>query len=334
MMQPTVVISLDLELSWGSFDHAFGNDLIEMARWTHEVGVPRLLDDLTRNRLSATWAIVGAMMRERLPDLAHLPEVRYPHFPKPWFTYVPRDGNATRNPEWFGPSLVRSIQQASPKQEIGFHSFSHVLFGVPGISHERAVAEFDECLRIAQELGFRADSFVFPRNSIGFLDELRRATFVCYRDLDRLPIQLSNLKLRSALGILADFIGTAPRTVQPFMNLGLVAIPGSMMIRYLGGWRRLIPDSSRLRRLRKGLKLVQRQGGVFHVWFHPENLYASRPRLENVIARFLDELGILVRSGAVRCVTMGELAREYLAAASIQPDGVLDGVYDHAHRSA
>jgi hypothetical protein len=53
--------------------------------------------------------------------------------------------------------------------------------------------------------------------------------------------------------------------------------------------------------------------GVFHVWFHPENLYAEWPRVENVVARFLEELGVLVRNGDVRCLTMGQLAAEFRA---------------------
>jgi hypothetical protein len=100
--------------------------------------------------------------------------------------------------------------------------------------------------------------------------------------------------------------------VEPSFKDGIVSIPGSLLIRYAAGWRKYIPDSSRLRRLRKGLERVRRNGGVFHIWFHPENLYAERPRLEKVVARFLEELGGLVRNREVRCLTMGQLASEFL----------------------
>ena len=319
MIPPTVVISLDLELSWGSFDSSFGPELISMARWTHDEGVPRLLAHLTRNQLSASWAIVGAMMRPSLPDVSALPEVHYPHFPRPWFSYVPSGANESTHPEWFGASLVRMIQDAQPQQEIGFHSFSHVLFGWNGISQQRAAAEFQACAQIAREYGFTPDSFVYPRNSIGYVEELRKSGFTCYREVDELSWRLPSRKLTKAAAVLADFAGAAPRCVTPQMKDGLVAIPGSLMIRYAGGWRRFIPDASRLRRLRKGLQAVRRQGGVFHVWFHPENLYADRPRLENVVAAFLDELGALVRRGDVRCLTMGQLASEFRSNTSALP---------------
>ncbi len=313
MTRPTVVISLDLELSWGSFDLSYGEELLKMGRWTHDVGAPNLLHHLTRNRLSATWAIVGAMMRSSLPDVSGIPEVRYPHFSKPWFSYIPEGGTEQTHPEWFGASLVEKIRSATPEQEIGFHSFSHVPFGVRGMTRERAIAEYQHCAQLAQELRIQKSSFVFPRNSIGYLRDLRDAGFTCFRDVDKLPLRFSNGVLNSLAMIWADFAGSAPCMVEPSLKEGMVSIPGSLLIRYAAGWRKFIPDSSRLRRLRKGLERARRGRGVFHVWFHPENLYAEWPRVENVVARFLEELGAMVGNGDVRCVTMGQLAEEFHA---------------------
>src|SRR5258708_703885 len=275
MTRPTVVISLDLEFSWGSFDLSYSDELLKMGRWTHHVGAPNLLKHLTRNGLSATWAIVGAMMRRSLPDVSGMPEVRYPHFPKPWFSYIPKDGDEQTHPEWFGASLVEMIRNATPEQEIGFHSFSHVPFGERGMTRERAIAEYRYCAQIAQELKIPKSSFVFPRNSVAYLAELRDAGFTCFRDVDRLPVRFSNGMLNSLAMIWADFVGSSPCMVEPSLKDGIVSIPGSLLIRYAAGWRKFIPDSSRLRRLRKGLERVRLSRGVFHVWFHPENLYAE-----------------------------------------------------------
>src|SRR6266568_9156537 len=311
MTQSTVVISLDLELCWGSFDLSFDDDLLKMGRWTHDVGTPNLLNHLTRNGISASWAVVGAMMRPSLPDLSGLPEVSYPHFSKPWFSYVPQEGHELTHPEWFGASLVEMIRSAEPQQEIGFHSFSHVPFGRLGMPRERAVAEYRYCARIAQELGIPTTCFVFPRNLVAYLADLRDAGFTCFRDVDKLPVRFASNKLTSVGMVLADFAGLSPRMIEPSLKEGIVSIPGSLLIRCAAGWRKHIPDSSRLRRLTKGLERVRRSGGVFHVWFHPENLYAQWPRLENVVARFLQELGNLVRNGEVKCLTMGQLAKEF-----------------------
>ncbi|HWY07405.1 MAG TPA: hypothetical protein VNY24_11135 [Candidatus Acidoferrales bacterium] len=330
MTRPTVVISLDLELSWGSFDLSYDDKLLKMGRWTHDVGAPNLLNHLTRNGLSATWAIVGAMMRRTLPDVSGLPEVRYPHFSKPWFSHIPKDGDEQTHPEWFGASLVEMIRNAAPEQEIGFHSFSHVPFGERGMTRERAIAEYRYCAQIAQELGIKKSSFVFPRNSVAYLAELRDAGFTCFRDVDRLPMRFANGALNSLAMILADFAGSSPCMTEPSLKEGVVSIPGSLLIRYAAGWRKHIPDSSRLRRLRKGLERVRRERGVFHVWFHPENLYAGWPRVENVVARFLEELGALVRNGDVRCLTMGQLAAEFRNNSAVKQNSHRPAVYTAA----
>src|SRR5260221_3645912 len=104
--------------------------------------------------------------------------------------------------------------------------------------------------------------------------------------------------------ILADFAGLSPRMVEPSLKDGIVSLPGSLLVRYAAGWRKYIPDSSRLRRLRTGLDRVRQKGGGFHVWFHPEHLYAEWPRLEHVVVRFLDELGIPVRNLDLTCLTV------------------------------
>jgi hypothetical protein len=311
--KPTVVISLDLELSWGSFDLGFNDELLKRARWTHDTGVPNLLRHLTRNGISASWAVVGAMMRPSLPDISGLPEVNYSHFRRPWFSYVPKHSCERTHPEWFGASLVEMIKSAKPQQEIGFHSFSHVPFGYPGMTRERAIAEYRHCAQIALELGIPPTCFVFPRNLVAYLSDLRSAGFTCFRDVDELRIRSADRRIRSLYMVFADFMGLSPSIVEPSFKEGLVSIPGSLLIRCEDGWRKYIPDASRLRRLRKGLDLVRRKGGVFHVWFHPENLYAEWPRLENVVARFLEELGVLVRNDDLRCLTMGELADEFRA---------------------
>src|SRR5258706_7464540 len=140
------------------------------------------------------------MMRPSLPDLAGLPEVNFPHFSKPWFSYVPKGVNESTHPEWFGQSLVHMIRRAKPEQEIGFHSFSHVLFTQPGITRERAIAEYQYCAQIARELGIPTTSFVYPRNLVAYVAERRDARVTCFCDVD-------DLSIRCARGMLT-FVAT------------------------------------------------------------------------------------------------------------------------------
>jgi hypothetical protein len=181
------------------------------------------------------------------------------------------------------------------------------------MTRERAIGEFNLCTRTARALGIPATCFVFPRNLVAYLKDLRDAGFTCFRDVDELPVHSASPKLRSLWMVLADFLSLSPNAVEPSFKEGMVSIPGSLMIRCAAGWRQCIPDAARLRRLRKGMERVRREGGIFHVWFHPENLYPEWPRMEDVVARFLEELGVLVRNGDLRCLTMGQVASEFQA---------------------
>jgi peptidoglycan/xylan/chitin deacetylase (PgdA/CDA1 family) len=322
-MPATVVVSLDLELAWGSFDHALGPELLSMARWTHDHGAPALLDLLTRNRLSATWAVVGLVMLERMPEVADLAPVSTPAG-RDWFSFVAPGATEAAAPEWLGGSLLERIRRARPEQEIGFHGFSHLALG-EGLPPARARQELERCAALAARLGLRSPPFVFPRNQVGHLDELRAAGMGCFRGADELPLPLPGELPRRVWLALGDCLGLPPALVRPRLEGGLVNVPGSLMVRHAGGWRGLIPDAVRLRRLRLGLERVRRRGGVFHVWLHPENLYFGRPRLEAVLSSFFSELADRVAGGGVRVLTLGALAKEIREAAGVREPGPRPG---------
>lgn len=308
---PTLLLTFDFELAWGAFDKRFGPRLLDAAKWTHDVGVPMILQWLSEHGISATWATVGACMLDHLPAVADLAEVRYQHFRKPWFSLVPPGSSEHSAPEWFGASLIRQIQTTTPHQEIAFHSFSHVLFGHPGTSRERAQQELNTCAQIAHELGISPLSFVFPRNSIAHLDLLRAAGFTCYRAEDNLtfgPYRI--IGLGRCMSVIADLAGITPRVVEPQVLAGLVAIPGSLMIRSATGWRRIIPKGSRLRRLLRGLDRVCAEGGVLSVWLHPEQLFQQQS-LHDTLLSFMTEARRRIHMGQLRCATMGQLSEEF-----------------------
>lgn len=313
-MKPTVIISLDFELAWGSFDVQPLDRLRDWARWTHDVGVPSLMDILSRHSLKATWATVGAVMLDGLSSelRSGLEEVRYPHYPRPWLEVVPTSRGESEAPEWFAPSLVERLLSLTPRQDVGFHGFSHVLFDHPGTSRVRAQQEIALCNDIAKDWGIEARSFGFPRNRVAHVDLLRDANFSIYRSVDRISHLVPGITHRGINAVAHDFLGSRPPLVSPLTEDGIVSIPGSLMLRYPHSWRALIPDSSRRRRLRSGLGAAIRDGGLFHVWFHPINLFPGKPRLLSVFEAFAAELEKAVMSDEVRNLTMAELADEVL----------------------
>src|SRR5712671_3122113 len=65
--------------------------------------------------------------------------------------------------------------------------------------------------KTARELGIGTTCFVFPRNLVAYLADLRDAGFTCFRDVDELPVRFANKTLTSVEKVLADFAGLSPR---------------------------------------------------------------------------------------------------------------------------
>ncbi len=157
----------------------------------------------------------------------------------------------------------------------------------------RAVADA-EC-RHARAVADRHDiaftTFVFPRNRIAHRDVLAAHGFRCYRG--RRPHRLPAVPgLRGAASLAGAATGAAapPAVSTRVSRHGLVVLPASL---YLGGfrgrrWRALTaagPDPA-LRLARLGVERARRDGGVFHMWLHPNDLThaAYRDRIDAVLA--------------------------------------------------
>lgn len=269
------VLSLDFELIWGTLD-LFGPARFGRAcQLEREVIIDRLLALLAEFEIPATWCIVGHLFLDHC-DGKHREIVRPRHawFDKDWFTFDPGT-DARHAPIFYGSDLVEKILACHVPQEIGSHSFSHVIFGDSGCSREAAASELAACVKLARERGLDLRSFVFPRNEVGHLDVLREYGFTCYRGPEETWYSRTDVPgpVRRIAHLLEVLMATTPSAVEPQRTAnGLWNIPGSMIYFPMHGLRRFIPVSRRVRRAVKGLESAASERRVFHLWFHPTNL--------------------------------------------------------------
>jgi hypothetical protein len=308
-MSGTFMLSLDTELAWGSFDKRLSPELVRAAEWENREGISRLLDLLCGYRLSATWAFVGHATLDHCSGHAEMEPVSYDWYSGDWFQHDPASDELS-HPEWYARSCFLKVLRAPYPQEIAFHSFSHVIFGHPGTPLRRAKQEFAACREIAQEFGIRGDVFVFPRNQVGFLNELREAEFRTFRSPDMARFRTRHDAVNKVLGVLADFLGLTPLLVAPLLDHGLVGIPGSLMLRPMQGWRRVIPLRSRRARLMKGIDRCIREGAIFHLWLHPINLYYQQQAIFELLEECFCRVSLLRDRGDLCVATMGEAAQK------------------------
>lgn len=286
--------------------------------------VPALLDLFAEFEVPATWCIVGHLFLERCqPEngVAH-PEIvrpRYPWRSADWFDHD-RGGDERSQPLHCAASLVRRIRECPVAQEIGSHSFSHVIFGEPGCSKATAESEVAACRRAAEAWGLSLRSFVFPRNSVGHLDVLRAAGFTCFRGPEpgwQGARDAAPGPWRRLARLLDVLRASEPPAVTPRLTgEGLVDVPGSMIYFPSHGVRRFVPIERRVTRARKGLDAAARTRRVFHLWFHPTNLAERTDDMLAGLRAILEHAARLRAEGRLDYLAMGGIADSLLGAAS------------------
>jgi hypothetical protein len=305
-------------MAWGVFDLADFRGFLPAIGRTREI-FGDLLTLFGRHNIRATWAVVGHLFLDRCQrkdGILH-PEITRPHhawFPDDWFRDDPGTEIASE-PLWYGADLIDRIRKSAPAQEIGLHSFCHMLYGDPGCSREAASSDLAEACRVARASGIEPVSFVFPRDLPGHLDLLAAHRLLCYRGqpswwFRRLPTR----QLIQAGHLVDDVLGLAPPTVRAKVeDSGLVNIPGSMLFRHARGIRRIIPATSRVRKARAGIRRAIERGEIFHLHFHPWNFGWNRKNLMQAFSRILEAAVVERDAGRLDILTMGEVARRALA---------------------
>jgi peptidoglycan/xylan/chitin deacetylase (PgdA/CDA1 family) len=314
-------LSLDFELIWGTLDLYGTEGFGRACRAEREVVIDRLLGLLAEYEIPATWFVLGHLMLDRC-DGKHRDIVRPNHawHPSDWFEHDP-GGSEADAPNFLGRSLVEKILACPVEQEIGCHSFSHVIFGDVGCSRETAESELAACVRTAKALGIEMRSFAFPRNSVGHLDVLEKFGFTAYRG--RHPEwggwrYLPRAAQRAA-NLFTVFAASSPPVVlpEPTRN-GLWNVPGSMIFFPAHGIRRYLPRSMRAKRAIKGIDAARSQRRVFHLWFHPTNLADQIDEMFDGLREIFAYVREQQRAGSLNVETVGGLAMEASRTASVR----------------
>jgi peptidoglycan/xylan/chitin deacetylase (PgdA/CDA1 family) len=308
------VISLDLELLWGTIDLR-GERFKRACEVERERVIDDLLDLFVEFEFPGTWCILGHLFLDRCEltnGRMHPQIVRPTHawVQGDWFDHL-HPHSEDRDSLFLGRSLVEKIKTCPEEQEIGSHSFSHVIFGDEGCSRATALSELNECVRLAREMGIQLRSFAFPRDRPGHLDVLRETGFACFRGPEPNWYERPGIPLtvRRLLRLIDVVRAAEPPVVLPEKaDAGLWNIPGSAMYFPMHGMRRHIPLSARVTRARRGLDAAARERKIFHLWFHPTNIAFEPDTMLAGLREILEHAARLRDRHQLEFVTMGQLA--------------------------
>jgi peptidoglycan/xylan/chitin deacetylase (PgdA/CDA1 family) len=294
--KPTFIISLDTELIWGYAGYPSSKEVSLMKNDdTRGRGcIDTLLSLFEKHNIPATWAVVGHLFLDHCECEDGIPHKDMPRFKEDWYSADPCT-DIQRDPLYYGRDIVEKIISNRIEHEIGYHSFSHVIFSE--CRREVAETEIKEGIELAKEFGITLKSFVFPENKIGYVDVLKENGFRIYRGENLGRYDLSqNIFIRKFNGGMNKLI--AP-PVEPKWMDGIWKIPSSMMfcdpqIKF-----------SVLPRAKLGLCRAIKAKKVFHIWLHPHNLlmYSS---LKDDLDRFLAVVSKKRNEGKIEVMTMGK----------------------------
>lgn len=312
----TFTISIDTEFAWGRCDIPYSADEMKALDREREI-ITRLGQLFEQYDMRATWAIVGHLFLDKPAPRdcqgrvhGHIPRPMTQNEERDWFFQLP-DG---LDPQWYAPEVVDQIQAMKPTQEIGSHTFSHLIYD-EGFATQTAV-EHDLVLArsVHEAKGVPFESFVFPRNQVGYLPQLAEAGLKVYRGRteqwqDRLP--------GGVIGRLANLIGfmmaLPPKTVTPEQEegSGLVNVPDSLLLLGRNGLRRLVPRGNLVRMAKRGLDRAAEKKQLFHLWFHPSNFVHRTEEQFQTLERILQHASFLREQGQLDVLTMGDHVKQF-----------------------
>lgn len=289
MDKPIFIISLDVELLWGylAYPQCEMEKLLKQDSMNGRGCTDTLLNIFEKYDIPATWAIVGQLLLDDCENgLLHK---NLPRFKDGWYSCQGQNRLLFN-----GKDIIDKISSSQVDHEIGYHSFSHIVFSE--CNREVAEAEIKMCNKLAKEFGITFKSFVFPENKIGHVDILKKYGFKTYRGVDSRRATVDRNILVRKFNAAINLFYAPP--VEPIWMNGIWEIPGSMFF--------CDPQFSFsiLQKAKIGLNRTIKTKKVFHIWLHPHNLLLY-PSLKDDLDNFLGIVANKRDEGIIEVMTMG-----------------------------
>ena len=296
MTTGTFILSLDCEGKWGMADSLTADHHRWLTTANLRAAYAQLLDLFDEYGIASTFAFVMAFLlsdREQR-DCDHLfqdQEIDGANWLRA-FRAAQRDGGLEG---WCMPELLDAVQ-ARGRHEIGCHGFSHLPLGEDMVSEAVMRREIAAAVAVAERRALQLDTFIYPRNIVGYPHALADAGFMAYRD----GSGGGGGPVKKARNLLSE-LNVGDRPQQPARAGGPVTvIPSGHFFNWRRGVRRLVPPAVTARRWSAMLERSAREGGVVHLWLHPHNIISAPGTLEVLrsvlrhVARLRDAAGITV----------------------------------------
>jgi hypothetical protein len=302
------IISLDCEGKWGMADilQPYHHERLTDAALTR--AYERLVGLFGRYEVPASFAFVMAFVLTP-EEREHFEAELFGDERDQWLRPYRHEIAAGKAQGWHVPAALEIVQAASI-HEIACHSFCHRPLGDRSISAAGARAELDAAIAAARLKGVSLETFVFPRNEVGHLSELRALDFIGYRERLLRPTG----RFGRALRLAEEMNIWAPAQQQSSVEGGIVPIPSGRFLNWRFGARSWIPTKVTAARWRHQLRDAADHGGIVHLWLHPHNLITA-PDTESALETVLRNVAEMRDADQISVATQRDYCREVMRAA-------------------
>jgi peptidoglycan/xylan/chitin deacetylase (PgdA/CDA1 family) len=175
-------------------------------------------------------------------------------------------------------SFFELIRNSSVKHDIGAHGYSHEYF--ENISVDEARDELSMVAEVMEKIGVAPKSFVFPGNSVAYLDLLEDYGYKCYRSRGGLTTDCMCIEKKGRLYNIHPSL-CLDQTINPFF-------------------------------VKKALDVAIEKKLPFHAWLHVWEFGETKEHIQKKIAKVFSPL----LAYGKRMETLGELTFETMLSAA------------------
>lgn len=310
------LISLDYELYWGVRDKRSAESYAENLARVPQV-IEALLGLFERYEIHATWATVGALFLNSLGDFSDSSGLRPGYHDAQLCPYRYIEAEVSPVLEFhLAPDCIRKIA-ASPRQEVGTHTFSHFYCMEPGVTEASFRHDLERAVKVGEQFGCSPRSIVFPRNQWreDYLPLLREFGIKSFRGNQNHWIYRSGpdsgqtfwLRGFRLLDSYLNLSGHHTFDPKTCMKTSPIDLPASAFLRPFS--RRLaFLEPVRLRRIVGAMRHAASHRLGYHLWWHPHNFGRDLNRNLSFLERILEEYLKLKQQYGYRSLSMGEAA--------------------------
>ncbi len=188
------------------------------------------------------------------------------------------------------------------EHEIASHGFSHLPLGESEVTQSEFCQEMELIGQVEKLKKIEFKTFIYPRNLVGYVDQLRDYGFIGYRE--NLKRKYDNPLLKNICTLLGEFdLNPIPQS-HPESEVP-IQIPAGYFLNWRYRLRKTIPLEVTYKRWTNLISRAIRQNKVVHLWTHPNN-FIDGENMYFLLDKILQFVGQAQKRGEIDVLTQSE----------------------------